>query len=69
MELGSDRADHERRLMAEIAEEYPDVTVERVPGVGFECFPRGAVVLRTITIDAMAAKLKKRRGEAADDGR
>ena len=65
MELGSDRADRERRLMAEIAEEYPDVTVERVPGIGFECFPRGAVILRTVTLDAMMAKLKKRHGEGA----
>ena len=65
MELGSDRAERERRLMAEIAEQFPGVTVERVPGIGFECFPKGAFVLRTITIDAMIAKLRKRRGEAA----
>ena len=65
MELGSDRADRERRLMAEIAEEYPDVTVERVLGVGFEALPKGVTVLRTVTIEAMVAKLKKRRGEAA----
>jgi hypothetical protein len=64
MELGSDRAAHEEKLMAEIAEEYPDVTVERIWGVGFECYPKGVTVLRAIEIDAMQAKLKRRRDQA-----
>jgi hypothetical protein len=57
---GSERAELEARLLAEIAERYPDLTVEWVPGVGFEAYPKGTVVLRTITLDAMMAKLARR---------
>lgn len=63
MELGSDRAAREEKLMAEIAEEYPDTTVERVPGIGWESYPKSAAVLRTITLDAMKAKLDRRRDQ------
>jgi hypothetical protein len=66
---GSDRAVLEERVMAEIAGEFPDWEVERVWGIGFVAFPKGTPVLRSITIDAMKAKLEKHRDQAQGDPR
>jgi hypothetical protein len=64
---GSDRAAMEEQLMAEIAVEFPGWEVERVWGVGFVAFPKGTPVLRSITLDAMKAKLEKQRDRKQDD--
>lgn len=69
MELGTDRAAHERLLAAELAEEYPDWTVERVPGIGFEARPKEAPVIRSITIDGIKAKLKRQRDQEPGESR
>jgi hypothetical protein len=69
---GSDRAAREEQLMAEFAVEFPGWEVERVWGVGFVAFPKGTPVLRSITIDAMKAKLERQRdgkaGETETEG-
>jgi hypothetical protein len=64
---GADRAAWERQLMAEIAVEFPDWDVEHVPGIGFEAFPKGTVILRTITLDRMKGKLAKHAGQKAGE--
>jgi hypothetical protein len=69
MELGSDRAAREERLMAEIAEEFPAWEVERVWGVGFVAFPKGTTVLRSIELSAMKAKLERQRDQRQDGPR
>lgn len=63
-ELASDRAEREARELAEIAREFPDLTVERVFG-GWEAFPKGTPLTRTVTTSALLRNLRKRRdGEA-----
>jgi hypothetical protein len=59
MITGGERAERERLLAAELAVEYPDWDIERVPGLGFEARPKGTQVLHSITIDGLKAKLEK----------
>ena len=58
LETGSDRAEREKQLHAEIAVEFPVWEVERVWGIGFVAFPKGTPVLRSITLDGLKAKLE-----------
>jgi hypothetical protein len=63
MEPGYDRAEREKRVLAELAEEFPGLDVHWVPGIGWESYPRGTVVTRALDIDGLAKKLRKRRDE------
>jgi|HubBroStandDraft_2_1064218.scaffolds.fasta_scaffold269479_4 hypothetical protein len=50
----------EARLLAAIAEEFPDVDIHGVFG-GYEALPRGTEVIRAMTLDSMMGKLAARR--------
>jgi len=67
LETGSDRAEREKQLRAEIAEEFPDWEVERVWGIGFMAFPKGTPVLRSITLDGLKAKLETHKERKAGE--
>ena len=56
----------EARLLAAIAEEFPDIDIHGVFG-GYEALPRGTEVIRAMTLDSMMGKLAERRGKAAGE--
>jgi hypothetical protein len=58
IETAGDRDDRERQLLLQIADEFPDMTVERVPGADWEAYPKDVTVLRAMTLDVMIGKLR-----------
>ena len=62
---GEKRRAEEDGMLAELAEQYPDMEVVRIWGapIGYEAFPKGTVVLRSVTLDGIKDKLAERRDQ------
>lgn len=63
MESGYERVEREKSLLARLVTEFPDLDVHRLPGVGWEAYPKGTVVTRAMDLDVLARKLRKQRDE------
>ena len=66
---GEKRRAEEDEMLAELAEQYPDTEVVRIWGgaVGYEAFPKGAVVLRSVTLDGIKDKLAQQHDQPPGD--
>lgn len=67
METGRERVEREKRLLAEIAEEFPDVEVTRVFG-GLDAVPKGTPIVRAANTEALLRQLREQRDQAEADG-
>ena len=62
IELGTDAVEREARELAAVSAEFPDMEVKRVFG-GWEAYPKGTVITRTVTTTALLRKLREQRDQ------